>query len=574
MNESKFVKKSKVVDDEKEKSNKIKLQEEESKEQDIKKDNLKKIIDKKQYSKKVNSKNVGEQKNFSKKDPKETEEVSNITEDSKIIKEQKISENSKNTLDPKILEVTDASNNGNIISCILNSNMDLINNTLQDIIYKDFICKFFTLELSINYFDLCEEFPLDMNIIIRSTDFNVELLKHIEFYIENFFKNLQYENIKALRNRQLFKIHLRHICPLVNLKRSIKEVYKLTNNQDVNDFSSYNFLILSGEIHRIKETRVLRSCFLECENILCQDKCYILKLEDVNYLAHESKKTFIHIVEDKYKTCLNCKSLLVENIKFRTYSTKYEHILNDDSYQIYIKSHKDLISKGFYVGFLQRRNNGKLQFNVNQSYEQNIENIKYKLRNTVTRDLQTHLLIVSSFIFKSIKSHCDIQDCILMIILNIFSFNNIRMLIFTTDSCYVRSCTVNFFKIKDLQVNIFYDMKSFRDVKGLCIRNYGDTKIQSVDMIFHLPINHLLDYSYEKSLLDFKINKKTVNLNENDQRNIQDLFIKFRKEYKRIIEPERLLNTLTSIYISILEYTEDSYLINDFILQHFVDKLL
>ncbi|KAF5141141.1 hypothetical protein AAJ76_1600067474 [Vairimorpha ceranae] len=488
-----------------------------------------------------------------------------------------------------------------ILTSILKYNKNYIDNILKNSLFDNVLCRYISLEIIINYFYLCDYNPQLINFLIKDLNFNDLIIDYIELYIENYLSKLNYENIGIIKKRSLYQITLNHICPVSLFRKNMKDLYQFSKNLNIVSrkdlentlvslnidssglqnlkyrqvtVNNTNLISLCGRVYKIKEEHCLKSCFMVCKNKLCIDKTYVLMLFDVNYLITESKKTFTHVVSDRQKTCLNCKGYLEENIEYRTYMIEYKYILSASNFYVYIKTKLSLNENGCYFGTFERNNNGKLLFNVTKEYVIQTDCIHYMMTDVCKINIELQLLSITSAIFKRIKANCDLQDTILFIILNILSIHNTRILIFTSDPQYVKNFAVHLMKIKNLQKNIYYDMKSFKDKNGLCIRDYNDTKIFKIDLIFHMPISNLVDYSYSSCTDDFSVISKSKNLTEDDHRNIQELFIKFRKEFKRIIEPERLLNMLAHVYSSIHEYQDDASQINDFILKHFVDKLL
>jgi hypothetical protein len=489
-----------------------------------------------------------------------------------------------------------------IINKILEQNKLNINHKVEENVYNNVISRYFDLKIVIDYFELCDEYPESINQVVKLKSFSKSIEEEIHLYIEACISKLDYENANIINKSNLYEIIFVHLIPIVLFTEDICMVYDVVRSRTIpvydiktttkkskpkkksNEIQKrvcrvYNFLVLRGTSYKFKEKLTLRSSFFVCENELCKDKNYLLKLKSVNYLIKDSKKSFIHLVDTNHKNCLNCKSDLIELIKFRVYTKEFEYIISDGIYSIYGQSNHVLESTGYFEGILERRNSGKLYLKVERSYNHDIDYYKYKVSKEINITLRRHdftryLLSVTNFVFSPIKKNCDLYDCLLLIILNILSNNESRMLIFTTDTCYIRKCALNLFQIKNMKTNLYYDLKSLNKSKGLCIRDYEEVKINNIDYVFHIPIKHLLDYSYQASKDDIEISKINKELNENDHKNIQELFIEFRREYKRVLEPERLLNTLTSLYISVYEYTNDTEYINEFILNNFLDKLL
>ncbi|EQB61737.1 hypothetical protein NAPIS_ORF00684 [Vairimorpha apis BRL 01] len=416
-----------------------------------------------------------------------------------------------------------------IIEKILEYNRYKISETLNKAVKNTFIIQFIIIPITINYFMLCNDYP--------------ELIIYILDKLLIFFEVLKYANTLLIENKELYKINFKHLMPLNLFFLKSKEIYKM----------NLNLFFIKGKIYKNKEILDLRSRIFICENRLCNDKSYLLKLKNLAYLMQDSLKSFLNRVINETKVCIGCKTLLTEQIDLRVYCKKYEYIVSDNSVSTYANSYLDISKENYFQGIFERKNNGKLILNILSKYNKVTllhRHIPLHLENDPLNvnysSILKHLQNITNFIFANFNSNITIYDTILLIILNIFAKNREKILIYTSDTIYIRRCADNFFKMKNLDVVINDSLNSFKS--GLY-------------------------YSYN-AYETFTIENLDCNLNENDHNCLQNLFIKFRQEYKRIIEPERLLQTLTSIYLSIKEFVGDNENINVFILEYFIDKLL
>lgn len=455
-----------------------------------------------------------------------------------------------------------------IIEKILEYNRYKISETLNKAVKNTFIIQFIIIPITINYFMLCNDYPELIIYILDVKSFTDEVKKKIHQEIINFFEVLKYANTLLIENKELYKINFKHLMPLNLFFLKSKEIYKM----------NLNLFFIKGKIYKNKEILDLRYRIFICENRLCNDKSYLLKLKNLAYLMQDSLKSFLNRVINETKVCIGCKTLLTEQIDLRVYCKKYEYIVSDNSVSTYANSYLDISKENYFQGIFERKNNGKLILNILSKYNKVTllhRHIPLHLENDPLNvnysSILKHLQNITNFIFANFNSNITIYDTILLIILNIFAKNREKILIYTSDTIYIRRCADNFFKMKNLDVVINDSLNSFKS--GLCIRPFEEIKAKDIFFIFQIPINQCLDYSYN-AYETFTIENLDCNLNENDHNCLQNLFIKFRQEYKRIIEPERLLQTLTSIYLSIKEFVGDNENINVFILEYFIDKLL
>lgn len=558
-----------------------------------------------------------------------------------------------------------------IIEKIVSHNRYKITETLNKAVNNTFISQFIVIPITINYFILCNDFPEDMKYILDFKTLSIEIKTKIHQEIVNYFEILKYSNTLLIDTTDLYEITFQHLLPINVFLINSREIYKFQNNLS----------IIKGSIYKNKERLDLKSRIYKCENRLCNDKSYLLRLKNLAYLMQDSLKSFLNRIVNETKVCLGCKTLLTEIIDLRVYSKKYEYFLTDKSVSTHAVSHLNISNEKYFQGIFERRNNGKLFFKILSSYKKEtleyrhiplhledtivnsfmypedlnsksfiylenesnkscnkienksdkdfysskneldkklnkikndpnkdsknelnysiikldakFKNTKYNLKQDLSKPETTflnsplqlddkferfnysativHLHDITNFLFSKFNNNITIYDTIILIILNILSKTNEKVLIYTSDTTYIRRCAENFFKMKNLNIKISYSLNSFNN--GLCIRPFEEIKTKDILYVFQIPINQCLDYSYN-NCENIYIENLDCNLNEHDHNSLQKLFLKFRNEYKRIIEPERLLRTLTSIYLSIKEFVGDNENINVFILEYFLDKLL
>lgn len=522
------------------------------------------------------------------------------------------------------------SNIETIARIVFDENHKDISQTILDSLFMNIPSEYLVFNISIDLIGLCETLPSEVHIIIR--DF-----LNFEAILKNFIKD---EIIKILtgedmEHAQMISFHdffdvsfdLSNI-PMMTLKTEIRDILKIVQPKYSIVLSNKGFITaesspevvskvcvplntLKGRISSKKEEIEQLSSFYMCFSGTCSDKTYLLRLKNTSYAFMDSKKTFTFNTNPKTSTCFKCKTNLVEMMRKKKTKRSFSFILTDTLFSLRCISNVDVGEEEmsekkdlFLFGHLVRTNKGGINFCfVSTCRIEHTETDDKMTTNVILKKdgrIENDLLHITGLYFYNFKEICSEEDVLLFIILNIINQSNGRILLFTSDPVYASRCSQNILRREGIEHRICYDYKTFNEPSGICIRAYDEDLIKKmkVDHIFNLNITSFLDYKYipgptneievNINLLPTRMFDNTIYSSQvgntfqsfesmfNDYKSIQKLFITFRESYKGLIEPERLFNTLLSLYKSIegIMKGEKEEQYADFILRYFKDRLI
>ncbi|KAF9763155.1 hypothetical protein NGRA_1469 [Nosema granulosis] len=515
-----------------------------------------------------------------------------------------------------------------ITKLIFEENQKAIKETIANSLYLSIPSEFLSFSIAIDLISLCEAHPKQIQEIIQDyIGFKNLLRELIKMEIMEVYTKEKIEHVQMIIFKDLFDVTIDLFnTPILALHTDIRDVLSIiqpkyniiAKNPDlVSAEQTYEVIskvsvsinTLRGKISTIGEKTEQTSSFFSCMNRSCSDKTYLFKLKSISYAFMDTKRTFTFKTNVSTSTCFKCKTNLVEIIKKRRFKKLYTFMITDTEFNLRGESEVNLVSEEecvtkdvFLVGHLIRTNKGTPLFSlISAGFIEDIENGGKKIARVELNSrgkLEDDLLKITSLYFSSFKELCTIEDTLLFIILNIINQSNTKVLLFTSDPVYASRCSQNILRNQGLYRKICYDHKRFKEPSGICIRAYDEGLIKkiAVDHVFNLSICNFLDYKYNpppNEDIEININPSYKTLFNNtmyssqveilpfssiysDYTPIQHLFLTFRESYKGVIEPERLFNTLLSLYKSIEEIMqgekEEQYA--DFILRHFKDKLI
>lgn len=384
----------------------------------------------------------------------------------------------------------------------------------------------------------------------------------------------------------------------VTTKNTIKNdelVRKYVNNK--------HLLFLYGAITKpdTKNNELQQSIFLQTKTFICTntestsktscpnktinfqqfDKSIFYQANDKTFVEEEHVKTPLCNItniksasknnDSKCKTCGKVLELICEEILF-----EYFYVIKINNFIFQAKAFDKIQDENYLlIGYFERNARGMTVFNILNWCNKNIHlenrqlrlptNIKVEtylskcveefLQTDITVELKALFIIANIYNVKEQKSN-DNDD-------NVYEKKRTKIIIFTNDVHFVKNAIRKFLHCENkLQFTLTkIPEKNENTIFIINNTNKIPTNVNLFNFItFHLNFDQRLEYSYDqKEFIHSFANIPEIELTEENQETIKEIYIDLKKTYKDQKTPSVFYNIAENLFMSFLSLTNNQY---------------